>query len=261
MKYFLTMITIGMMTVIITVGVVFANGKAALTLIEGEMGRAALQKIISQNPKASEFFSQILGIKPQAFLAMDPVMRQKELLSRLNAEQNPKKLQEALDFLQTSVGRSLGKVQKSNGEELLDKSTKSNRQTKLSLGKELPLADTQPQPVEKFVSQMVERGEISALQGQEFKEAVLGTDVEGTDVVRCISRWQNPRNRALYVETIVEGARFPTDGKRALDAIGNTISRSLGISPKEAKRRACILAGAGNIRCNAYGRPILEACK
>ncbi|MBI2646223.1 MAG: hypothetical protein HYW85_04215 [Deltaproteobacteria bacterium] len=112
----------------------------------------------------------------------------------------------------------------------------------------------------QFTNQLVDRGEITATQGEDFRVAVTTTDVEGRDVVRCITKWQQPANRKLYVETIIAGSKLMPDGKAALNAISAKISQDLGVSPEEARRRACALAGAGNISCNAFGEPILKAC-
>ncbi len=248
----------------------FAQGSAALTVMEGETGRALITKAIQNSPAAREFFAGILGVKAEKLMAMDPVLRQTQIMTRLNAKAADQKvlIQKAEAFIQSAKtsatdislggGASSGSA---NSEEVFGGVTPSK-------AKRLPL----PSPTTttsgvksesmlvNFTNQLVGRGEITETQGQEFQTAVLGTDIEGNDVIRCITQWKQPANRALYVRTIIAGAKAMPDGKAALEAISDSISRELGVSSAEAKRRACALAGAGNVSCNAYGEPILRAC-
>lgn len=248
----------------------FAQGSAALTVMEGEQGRALITKAIQSSPAARKFFAEVLGVKAEKLVAMDPELRQTQLLSRLNAQGADQKglMQKAEGFIQSvqtgasDLSLGGGASSGSTSEEVFGGVT-VGKKTRLPLPPSTTTTSgalsSEPMLV-KFTNQLVDRGEITATEGEDFRVAVTTTNVEGTDVVRCITKWQQPANRKLYVETIIAGSKLMPDGKAALSAISAKISQDLGVSPEEARRRACALAGAGNISCSAFGEPILKAC-
>ncbi len=255
-------------------GQAFGQGSTALTVIQGETGRALINKAIQNNPAAREFFAGVLGIKAEKLVAMDPALRQTQLISRLNAEGPDQQslVRKAIDFTQTTNTAKTSAADLTLGGSASSEEVFGGKlKTQVGGKKTIPLppaastttttsgVKSEPMLVQ-FTNQLVDRGEITDTMGTQFQSAVTTTDVEGRDVVRCITRWQQPANRALYVKTIIAGSKLLPDGKAALGAITDTISRELGVSPEEARRRACALAGAGNISCNAYGEPILRAC-
>src|SRR3989338_1450743 len=81
----------------------FAQSSAALTVMEGETGRALLTKAIQTSPAASEFFAGVLGVKAEKLTAMDPILRQTQLISRLNAKGADQKnlVTKATSFIQS----------------------------------------------------------------------------------------------------------------------------------------------------------------
>lgn len=253
----------------------FGGPGAGLTVIEGGAGRVLLSKVIQSNPAAREFFSGVLGVRADKLLSMDPATRQQQILSRLNAQGPDQKnlIEKAVRFVGTEkdwkFGGSLGdKTDISSGEELFEGDMVKKLRDKSDNKKIIPLPEkpatpTRTEPMlKRFSNQLVERGEITPSEARAFEKAVLTTDVEGRDVVRCVTQWHQAENRALYVRTIIAGGQhLPQDPKKALNAIADTWSRNRGISPEEAKRRACALAGAGGVPCNAYGEPILAACR
>src|SRR3989338_8040569 len=45
--------------------------RGALTLLEGQQGRQAIQKVITSNPAAKAFVAEVLGVKASRLTAMD----------------------------------------------------------------------------------------------------------------------------------------------------------------------------------------------
>src|SRR3989338_2598319 len=113
----------------------FAQGSAALTVMEGETGRALITKAIQNSPAAREFFAGVLGVKAEKLVAMDPVLRQTQLISRLNAQGADQKnlVQKATGFIQ-SVKTSVSDISLSDSEKVFGGELKTVPQ-----GQKLPL--------------------------------------------------------------------------------------------------------------------------
>ena len=237
-----------------------AQGSAALTVMEGVTGRALISKAIQSSPAAREFFAGVLGIKAEKLMAMDPALRQAQLLTSLNAQRADQVtlVQKATGFIQ-SAKTSATDISLS-GEEIFGGETSAAKGLKRLPLPSSPTTTPDAPMLEKFTNQLVNEGAITRTEGETFVEAVKATEVDGPDVEHCISQWKQPENKALYVRTVIEGAKLMPDGEAAVGAMSETISRNLGVSRVEARRRVCFLAGAGNKRCRAYSREILKEC-
>ena len=76
----------------ILLGIILASFEAfgqfsrALTIIEGDAGRALLNQVTESNPAAREFFARTLGIKVSDWATMDSSLRQALLINRFNVQ-------------------------------------------------------------------------------------------------------------------------------------------------------------------------------
>src|SRR3989338_7002433 len=237
--------------------------RGVLTLLEGQQGRQAIQKVITSNPAAKAFVAEVLGVKASRLTAMDAEVLQSLLIQRLegNSADQVALQARALEFFESSVtSEQLGHTdmvtEHTGGVADRIQSQTENRIdfsefTRTSHELEGPIQD------------LVQNGDLSAVEAGEAQAAILTTDIEGADVNRCFETWQKPENKALLARTYVEGANALRQGgaNAALDAISSAIVRERGVSFVEARNRACALAGANPaVQCNVYGQPVLEAC-
>ncbi|MBI2646751.1 MAG: hypothetical protein HYW85_06990, partial [Deltaproteobacteria bacterium] len=81
LKFFLALLFLGLLGT----NSLWAQG-SALTLFEGEAGRALISKVIQTSPQAKEFLAGVLGIASSDLTSIDPLLRQRLILTRLNAQ-------------------------------------------------------------------------------------------------------------------------------------------------------------------------------